>query len=149
MKKSSLIAPVFLFLFPLLVFAQDLQQVLETIMDLFSLLIPLVIALALFYFFWGLANFIRKSGDSTAQEEGRNQMVWGIIALFVMLSIWGIVTVLQETLGLRTLGAPPVEHLIPGGGDSGSTPGSGSNEGTNPGRNRPPGGGGSLPGIRI
>ena len=51
----------------------------------------LAVALALLFFFWGLAQFILKSGDAASHEEGKNKMVWGVIALFVMVSIWGIV----------------------------------------------------------
>ena len=51
----------------------------------------IVIALALLYFFWGLARFILNAGDEDAQKAGKSIMLWGIIAFFVMVSVWGIV----------------------------------------------------------
>lgn len=63
--------------------------------DLISLLIPIVAAIALLAFFWGLAKFILHSDSDSAHEEGRQIMFWGIIALFVLVSVWGIVAVLH------------------------------------------------------
>jgi len=62
-----------------------------------SLLIPIVIALSLLYFFWGLAKFILHADDETEREKGKKIMLWGIIILFVILSIWGIIGVFQDT----------------------------------------------------
>jgi uncharacterized membrane protein YidH (DUF202 family) len=64
-------------------------------------LIVIVIALALLAFFWGLAKFIfNVSGDQKSVEEGKRIMLWGIIALFVMISVWGIVRFIQTELNL-------------------------------------------------
>ena len=52
----------------------------------------LVAGVALLVFFWGLAKFILKiGGDAKAVAEGKQLMIWGVIALFVMVSIWGII----------------------------------------------------------
>ena len=60
-----------------------------------------VVGLALLGFFWGLARFIfRIGGDEKAVEEGKKIMIWGLIALFVMISVWGIVIFMQEALDL-------------------------------------------------
>jgi hypothetical protein len=65
------------------------------------------------FFFWGLAQYILNSGDPTAQAEGRNKMIWGIVALFVMAAIWGLVKFLGDNLGITQQGAPAVGPLIP------------------------------------
>ena len=65
-------------------------------------LIVFIIALALIYFFWGLVKFIFKSGDATAREEGREIMKWGIITLFVMVSILGLIKFVGTALGIPT-----------------------------------------------
>ncbi len=63
-------------------------------------LIPIVFALALLFFFWGVAQYIRTSGD--AKQEGRMIMVWGVVALFVMSSIWGLVKFIgSDFLGIK------------------------------------------------
>ena len=62
-----------------------------------EVLIPLVFSLALLFFFWGVAKYIWSAGD--AKEEGKKIMVWGVIALFVMSSIWGIIGFLKTDIG--------------------------------------------------
>jgi hypothetical protein len=57
-------------------------------------------ALALLAFFWGLAVFIFQAGDEQARGRGKQIMLWGIIALFVIIAVWGIVALLQQIFGL-------------------------------------------------
>lgn len=54
-------------------------------------------ALALLVFLWGMAKFILKADNETEREKGKQVMLWGLIALFVMLSVWGIVHILTIT----------------------------------------------------
>ena len=63
-----------------------------------TILSPLVFTLALLLFFWGLVKYIWSTG--TEKEQGKSIMIWGVIALFVMTSIWGITTFLGQELGV-------------------------------------------------
>lgn len=72
-----------------------------------GILIPLAFALALFYFFWGVAKYIRSdAGGEKAAEEGKRVMVWGIVALFIATSIWGIVSFIKKELTIPDVGNP-------------------------------------------
>ncbi|MBX4206552.1 hypothetical protein KW784_02080 [Candidatus Parcubacteria bacterium] len=64
-------------------------------------LLPITVAAAVLVFFWGLFQSIAKGGDKNAAESARNLMVWGILALFVMLSAWGLVKFIQSGLNLN------------------------------------------------
>ena len=76
----------------------------------------LLFALATLTFFWGMIKFI-WSGD---KEEGKTIMVWGILALFVMFSVWAIVKFLQASTGTDSNGlTPPPVPGIPGNGGNG------------------------------
>lgn len=73
----------------------------ENAKDLVSdTLIPIAFLLALLFFFWGVAKYIWSEG--TAKSEGRQIMIWGIVALFVMSSVWGLVSLLRDELDLDT-----------------------------------------------
>lgn len=85
---------------PVFAFAADLTTVLAKVGDLIGAATPIVVALALVYFFWGLGNFILGSGSEEKRKEAISIMIYGIIALFVMVSVWGIVNVLQTTFGI-------------------------------------------------
>lgn len=60
---------------------------------------PLLIALSVIVFIWGVLKYISGADDETKRTEGRNFMIYGIIGLFVMVSVWGLVQVLQGTFG--------------------------------------------------
>lgn len=100
---------------PVFAFAQaDAGSILLTIQGIFNTAIPIVMTLALLYFFWGLATYILGAGDEEKRKAGRGMMVWGIIALFVMAAVWGLTGVIARTFNIRQgTGAPPVGPLIP------------------------------------
>ena len=62
-------------------------------------LIPIAFALAFLGFIYGVAKYIWSVG-SEGKSEGKNIMVWGVIALAVMTSVWGIVRFLRSDLGI-------------------------------------------------
>lgn len=102
MKKTLAILSAALMATPFLAMAQNAQSVLTTINGLVQQLIPLLLAIALLAFFWGLITYIWKSGDAEAQERGKNIMIAGIVGLFVMVSIWGIVGIIARTFNIST-----------------------------------------------
>ena len=64
-------------------------------------LIGVVTAIGLLVFFWGLVKFIfHIGGDEKAVDEGKRIMKWGLLALFVMVSVWGIVIFFKRNLNL-------------------------------------------------
>jgi len=71
------------------------------ILGFIAYLIPLLIALGLLVFFWGMAKFILHAEDEGKREEGRQLMMWGVIGLFVMVSFWGLTKILLGTFGFE------------------------------------------------
>jgi len=93
---------------PALAFAQTINDIVGTIGGIIQAITPIVVALALLYFFWGLAKYILAAGDEGSKQEGKGIMIWGIIALFVMVAVWGLVQVLVETFGVEEGGTQEV-----------------------------------------
>jgi heme/copper-type cytochrome/quinol oxidase subunit 4 len=93
----------FLSFAPVLAFAQTLNSpdaIVAFIARTVRTLIPVFFGLAIIYFFWGLIVFLRAAGDPKAQEAGRNQMIWGVIAIAVMLSVYGLTVWLRTLFGI-------------------------------------------------
>jgi Na+-driven multidrug efflux pump len=112
MKKTALIGSA-LWAAPLLAFAQtaqNLRGLLALAGDLLNMLIPILIALTLVIFFWGLAMYVRGAGKSAGQ--GKSIMIAGLLALFIMVSVWGIIRLFQNTLGVQG-GAPIPPPYVP------------------------------------
>ncbi len=63
-------------------------------------IIPLIISLSLVVFLWGIFKFIKDGSNDKSREEGRQFMFWGIIGLAVMVSVWGLVRILTNTIGV-------------------------------------------------
>ena len=63
-------------------------------------LIPVIFGLAIIYFFWGLVQYIRSAGDPKKASEGKSIMIYGIIAIAVMVSVYGLVAWLQGAVGI-------------------------------------------------
>jgi hypothetical protein len=62
-------------------------------------LVPLLIGLAVIVFIYGVLLLMFSEGGEK-KEEGKQYMLWGIIGIFVMVSVWGLVAILSNTLQL-------------------------------------------------
>jgi len=61
---------------------------------------PLLISMAVIVFVIGVVKYIAGADEESKRTEGRNFMIYGLVALFVMVSVWGLVGVIQGTFGL-------------------------------------------------
>lgn len=93
---------------PAFAFAQGgtLTDMLDILNGIINTLLPIIVALALLYFFWGLAQFVLSAGDEAKRSEARSIMIWGVIVIFVMVSVWGLVNVLVSTFNLDVSETP-------------------------------------------
>lgn len=114
-KKIKSLLPVFFFaiLLPVVVLAQgkDFEGVVKEIIipKIFTPLTYLIMGAALVYFLWGVSLYVRAGENEERRQTGRNMMFYGIIALFVMGAVWGLVNILVATFktGLETTPPPP------------------------------------------
>ncbi|MEK7208691.1 MAG: pilin [Patescibacteria group bacterium] len=89
----------------------DFKSLIQTIIEnIFNPLVALILTLALVYFLWGIVKYLQAVGDETKRKEGISMMTYGVIALFVMVSVWGLVKVIKNTFPLDydTPTRPPI-----------------------------------------
>ena len=105
MNRSNLItiSVSTLLLLPVLTFAAPVTigSMIDAITTVVKSFIPILLALAVLCFFWGLVKFINHADDEKSLEEGKQLMIWGMIAIFVMVAFWGIIGWIQLNLGLN------------------------------------------------
>ncbi len=104
MKKTLASASALLFALPLAASAQSLQplaNLIGAIGRLVGALVPILITLALVVFFWGLVRYLMSAGGKGGHDKGKQLMIWGLVSLFVMVSVWGIVRLAQDALGIN------------------------------------------------
>lgn len=63
-------------------------------------LILLVFAAGFTYFMWGLVMFMWNVESDEAKKTGVNHMLWGLAGMLIMISVWGIIAMINNTLGL-------------------------------------------------
>ena len=75
--------------------------ILNRIVDV--ILNPIVFVLflvAFLYFLWGIFIMILRADDSSARSDGRSHMFWGIVGMFIMVSVYGILKIVLSTFGI-------------------------------------------------
>ncbi len=80
--------------------ANELQVLICKIGLLINSVIPIVISIGVLYFIWGVIHYA-IARDEEAKAEGRSAMINGLIALLVIVSIWGIVNFMKRFLGVN------------------------------------------------
>ncbi len=68
-------------------------------------IIGIIFALAVILFFYGMAKFLFYSENDDKRAEGRSHMVWGVIGMFIMVSVFGIIRLIMDTLGVGGIGS--------------------------------------------
>lgn len=75
----------------------NFKDVVIIAVDILTALLPVVILLAFMYFFYGLAQYLKDEGQN--KDEAKQIMLHGVIAFFVIASVWGLVAILTTTFG--------------------------------------------------
>lgn len=83
--------------------APTIGTLLCKVSQILSGVLPILIALAVIYFVWGVVSFV-ISDDEEAKTKGRDRIIYGVIGLAVIVGIWGLVNILSATFGIPSSG---------------------------------------------
>ena len=104
MKK--ILATIVALFAPMLAFAQAsginttyFASIMGFIQSLVGFVFPLAITVGILFFFWELIKYIRAPADK--KSEQRSGLLYSILALFIMISIVGILRLLQTVTGTQ------------------------------------------------
>jgi predicted PurR-regulated permease PerM len=80
-------------------------------------LIILLFALAVVYFIYGLTKYLLSPENEEIRKTSKSHMLWGIIGMFIMISVFGIMNILLNTLGenrikVNSTGDYSIEDII-------------------------------------
>lgn len=88
----------------------SLDGVVNCVSGFFNAAVYILMSFALLYTVWSALQFMRADGEG--RDEWRSKIVAGIIGLFVMSAIWGLVNILKGTFSLNnTPVSPPTIRL--------------------------------------
>ena len=100
MKLARILPAIVALALPLVASAEAARTFQELAVDIVEILdatTAVLIVAGIVVYFWGISTNILNFSDD-AGEKVRIYFFWGIIVLFVMVSIWGILRLLQDTL---------------------------------------------------
>ena len=72
---------------------------------------PIIIlgfSVALVVFLYGIFQFVLKAGDDKAREEGKKSIGYGLVGMFIMVSVFGIIRFILSSLGLSAANVYPL-----------------------------------------
>jgi len=86
-----------------LVFIPVAEASVKTLMNSISTviidpLIGLLFSLAVVYFIYGLAQYLLNPESEEVRKSSKTHMLWGIIGIFIMVSVYGIIDIIINTL---------------------------------------------------
>lgn len=68
------------------------------IIEIINNLVALGAALALFYFLWGIISYLTHGDNSAKRTESVKTISYGLIALFVLIAVWGLVALIKQSI---------------------------------------------------
>jgi hypothetical protein len=84
-------------------YAQDvtLVSILDALSTSLGAFVAVGVALALALFIWGLVTAIYQTKNDADVAKSRSKMLWGLLALTILVSMWGAVRILQGIVGVE------------------------------------------------
>ena len=109
------------------------EGVLGRITSLVNSVIPFIVGLTVFVIIWGIFLYVAKAGEEEKRAQARQFILWGVLGVFFMLSIWGFVNILLNSFDLDRTIAPGDIPKVPriGGTPGNNDPGNNNNTGNN------------------
>ncbi len=110
--QKNFLKNIFTFLllsFPNFLFAQsfDLFGLASRIVGIINnTIVYLIFALAVIFFIYHVAKFIYSGNDEAQRAESRTYILYGIIVLTIMFSIYGVIGLVASTFGISNFGIP-------------------------------------------
>lgn len=92
----------------------NFRDLVDFLVSIMNAAITVLITSAIAMYFFGAVKHIVNHADSEDSWEMRKFLMMGVVVLFVMVSIWGILTLLQNTVGLGSENARGASSISDG-----------------------------------
>ncbi|MEK9167920.1 MAG: hypothetical protein AAB769_01140 [Patescibacteria group bacterium] len=79
---------------------KDLRGITDIVKNIVGIIVPILFLASLAGFLFGVGKFILSADSEEGRESGKKMMFWGVVAFFVMASIWSILSIAKYTFSL-------------------------------------------------
>ncbi len=90
---------------PLLTFAEQIvddRSLFDKFTNLGNTAITIIIALCVIWIILNVFRYVVAGKDDTARKDGGLRILYGVVGLFVILSVWGLVNIIKTSLNTNT-----------------------------------------------
>ena len=78
---------------------RDYQGLVAFVIDFINILIPTILGAVFVYFIWKMIDsWVLHAGDPQSREAGRHYAIVAVIIFVVMVSAWGIVAMIRQSI---------------------------------------------------
>lgn len=71
----------------------------KIVTNIIAPLVQFIFALAVLVFIWGLLGFFKSGDDSSARDQGKMHILWGVVGMAIMVSAYGIIRFVASSVG--------------------------------------------------
>ncbi len=76
---------------------QNFKEVVNLTLALLDRALFVIIGIAFIVILWGGVQLIWSGGDERRIQSARQILLWGVVGMFVMVSVWGLVFLVKNT----------------------------------------------------
>ncbi len=81
---------------------RDVSSLLVFVRSLLTTATVIILAAAIVYFLWNVFKYVMAAGDEEKRKEGQSGIIYGIIGIAVMVSVYGLVNFFTRSANLDT-----------------------------------------------
>ena len=89
----------------------NINQVASKFTGILNTITVLLISLAVLWIIISVVRYLIAGGDSEKRKEGGLRILWGIVGLFVIVSIWGLVSILTNSFATTNTASQGIQNI--------------------------------------
>jgi hypothetical protein len=75
------------------------KELVASVVDLINIIIPMLFAILFVFFIWKIVDsWVLHAGDEAKRTEGKKYAILSVVVFVVMISAWGIVSLIRESI---------------------------------------------------
>jgi uncharacterized membrane protein YozB (DUF420 family) len=89
----------------------NINDVSHKFTSILNTLTVLLISLAVVWIIISVVRYLIAGGDADKRKEGGMRILFGVIGLFVIISIWGLVSILQNSFATTNTASQSINNI--------------------------------------
>ena len=79
--------------------SSSLGKLLQGFLSFLNYLVPILVSVAVAWLIWGILQYVLKADDEEERGKAKSTIVYGVVGIVIMVSVYGLVNLVQSSLG--------------------------------------------------